>query len=135
MRQHRLSRTPDSPKLVPVTASYDTWGSTPCLPLLPLIWPVQMVGTSRQADFPSVSANRRSSSTVNPSGDAMPVPTGNPHDTHTAIVVLIAIGSCLCVAYWRTALRVILVILLALAIYGAVAGIEGATSFMAAHHR
>jgi hypothetical protein len=52
MRQHRLSRTPDSPKLVPVTASYDTWGSTPCLPLLPLIWPVQMVGTSRQADFP-----------------------------------------------------------------------------------
>jgi hypothetical protein len=64
----------------------------------------------------------------------MPVPT-NPHDTQTAIVVLIAIGSCLCVAYWRTALRVVLVILLALTIYGAVVGIEGATSLMAAHHR
>ncbi|MGD0109397.1 MAG: hypothetical protein ABSC06_35995 [Rhodopila sp.] len=64
----------------------------------------------------------------------MPVPT-NPHDTQTVIVVLIAIGACFCVAYWRTALRVVLVILLALAIYGAVVGIEGATSLIAAHHR
>jgi hypothetical protein len=64
----------------------------------------------------------------------MPVPTSNPQDTQAVIVVLIAIGACLCVAYWRTALRVVLVILLALTIYGAVVGIEGATSLMAAHH-
>lgn len=65
----------------------------------------------------------------------MPVPTSNPQDTQTAIVVLIAIASCFCVAYWRVALRVILVILLAVTIYGAVVGIDGATSLMATHHR
>ena len=122
-------------KLVPVTASYDTWGSTPCLPLLPLIWQLQMSGTGRQAGFLRVSAIRRSSPTVNRPETLMPVPTGNPQDTQTAIVVLIAIGACLCVAYWRVALRVILVLLLALTIYGVVAGIEGATSLMAVHHR
>ncbi len=65
----------------------------------------------------------------------MPVPTSNPQDTQVAIAVLIAISACLCVAYWRTALKVVLVILLALTIYGAVVGIEGATSLMVAHHR
>ena len=34
-------------KASPVTASYDTWGSTRCLPLFPLIWQVQIIGTSR----------------------------------------------------------------------------------------
>ena len=65
----------------------------------------------------------------------MPVPSSNPQDTQAAIAVLIAIAACLCVAYWRMALRVILVVLIALAIYGAVAGVEGVTSFMASHHR
>jgi len=65
----------------------------------------------------------------------MPVPTSNPEDTQAAIAVLIAISACLCVAYWRTALKVVLVILLALTIYGTVVGIEGATSLMVAHHR
>jgi len=65
----------------------------------------------------------------------MPVPTSNPQDTQAAIAVLIAISACLCVAYWRTALKVVLVILLALTIYGTVVGIEGATSLMVAHHR
>jgi uncharacterized membrane protein YdbT with pleckstrin-like domain len=65
----------------------------------------------------------------------MPVPPSNPQDTQAAIAVLIAIAACLCVAYWRMALRVILVVLIALAIYGAVTGIEGVTSFMASHHR
>ena len=51
----------------------------------------------------------------------MPVPPTNPQGTHTAIIVLIAIVACLCVAYWRLALRVILIVLLALVIYGAVA--------------
>jgi hypothetical protein len=64
----------------------------------------------------------------------MPAPT-DPQDTQAAIAVLIAISACLCVAYWRTAVKVVLVILLALTIYGAVVGIEGATSLVAAHHR
>jgi hypothetical protein len=65
----------------------------------------------------------------------MPVPTSNPQDTQAAIAVLIAVVACLCVAYWRTAVKVVIVILLALTIYGAVVGIEGATSLMTAHHR
>jgi hypothetical protein len=65
----------------------------------------------------------------------VPVPPSNPQNTQAVIVVLIALTACLCVAYWRTALRVILVILIALAIYGAVVGIEGVTSLVASHHR
>ena len=65
----------------------------------------------------------------------MPVPTSNTEDTQAAIAVLIAISACLCVAYWRTVLKVVLVILLALTICGAVVGIEGVTSLMAVHHR
>jgi hypothetical protein len=65
----------------------------------------------------------------------MPVPTSNPEDTQAAIAVLIAISACLCVAYWRTTLKVVVIIVLALTIYGAVVGIEGATSLMTAHHR
>jgi hypothetical protein len=65
----------------------------------------------------------------------MPVPPSNPQDTHAAIAIVIALVACPCVAYWRTALKVVLVILLALTIYGAVVGIEGAISLMAVHHR
>jgi hypothetical protein len=65
----------------------------------------------------------------------MPVPPNNPQDTQAAIAVLIAITACLCVAYWRTALRMILIVVIALAVYGAVAGIDGVTSLMAQHHR
>jgi hypothetical protein len=63
----------------------------------------------------------------------MPVPPSNPQDTQAAIAVLIA--ACLCVIYWRMALRVILIVVIALAIYGAVIGIHGVTSLMAQHHR
>jgi chromate transport protein ChrA len=65
----------------------------------------------------------------------MPVPPSNPQDTQHAIDVLIALAACFCVAYWRTAIRVILVVLLALVIYGVLAGVEGVTSLMASHHR
>ena len=64
----------------------------------------------------------------------MPVPPTNPQDAQAAIVVLAAITASLCVAYWRTALRVILIALLALAVYGAVVGIHSVSSLMAAHH-
>jgi hypothetical protein len=65
----------------------------------------------------------------------MPVPPNNPQDTQAAIAVLIAIIACLCVAYWRTALRMILIVVIALAVYGAVVGIDGMTSLMAHHPR
>jgi len=65
----------------------------------------------------------------------MPVPPTNPQDTQAAIAVLIAITACLCVAYWRMALRLILIVVLALAVFGAVAGIDGAASLMAQDHR
>jgi hypothetical protein len=65
----------------------------------------------------------------------MPIPPSNPQDTQAAIAVLIAIAASLCVAYWRTVLRLILIVVIALVIYGAVAGIDGVTSLMAQHHR
>jgi hypothetical protein len=65
----------------------------------------------------------------------MPAPPSNPQDTQAALVVLIAIGAWLCVAYWRNTLRIILAVLIALALFGAVVGIEGVTSLMASHHR
>jgi hypothetical protein len=54
----------------------------------------------------------------------MPVPSNQPQDTQTIMVVVIFLA-CLCVVYWRTALRVIAVALVALAIYGAITGLHG----------
>jgi hypothetical protein len=65
----------------------------------------------------------------------MPLPPSNPQHIQAVIAVLIAITAWLCVAYWRMALRVILVVLIGLAIYGAVTGVEGMTSLIASHHR
>lgn len=62
----------------------------------------------------------------------MPVSPSNPLDIQTAIAVLVA--AYLCVAYWRTTLRMILIVVVALAILGAVAGIHGVTSQMVPHH-
>jgi hypothetical protein len=64
----------------------------------------------------------------------MPIPPASPQDTQAAIAVLAAIAAGFCVAYWRTALRLILVAVLALALYGAFVGIHGVSSLMAAHH-
>jgi ABC-type branched-subunit amino acid transport system permease subunit len=65
----------------------------------------------------------------------MPVPPSNPQDTHTALAVLISIAACLCVAYWRTALRLILIIVIATTVYGIVVGMHGVTSLMAPHQQ
>jgi hypothetical protein len=54
----------------------------------------------------------------------MPVPSPQPHDNQ-AIVVIVLFIAALCVVYWRTALRVIAVILIALAVLGLVAGLHG----------
>jgi hypothetical protein len=64
----------------------------------------------------------------------MPIPPTNPQDTQAAIAVLTVIAAGCCVVYWRTALRVILFVVLALAVYGALVGIEGVSSLMAVHH-
>jgi hypothetical protein len=54
----------------------------------------------------------------------MPVPANQPQDTQTAWVVIIFLA-CVCVVYWRAALRVIAIALVALAIYGAIVGLHG----------
>lgn len=63
----------------------------------------------------------------------MPVPPSNPQDIQTAIAVLVA--ACLCVAYWRITLRLIVIVAIALAIFGAVIGIHGVTSVLVQHRR
>ena len=65
----------------------------------------------------------------------MPVPPSNPQDTQAAIAVVIAVAACLGVVYWRTAIRVILIVVIALVVFGAVVGIDGVTSLLAPHHR
>jgi hypothetical protein len=54
----------------------------------------------------------------------MPVPSPQPHDNQAILVIVLFIAA-LCVVYWRTALRVIAVILIALAVLGLVAGLHG----------
>jgi hypothetical protein len=65
----------------------------------------------------------------------MPVPPSNPQDTQAAVAVLVAIAAGCCVVYWRTALRVIFIMVVILAVYGAVVGIHGVSSLMATHHQ
>jgi hypothetical protein len=40
-------------------------------------------------------------------------------------LVVITFLACLCVVYWRTALRVIVIALVALVIYGTITGLHG----------
>jgi hypothetical protein len=49
--------------------------------------------------------------------------------------VLVAIAACCCVVYWRTALRVIFVVVLILVVYGTIVGFHGVSSLVAAHHQ
>lgn len=54
----------------------------------------------------------------------MPVPSNQPQGTQMTLVVITFLA-CLCVVYWRTALWVIVVALVAPAIYGAITGLHG----------
>jgi hypothetical protein len=54
----------------------------------------------------------------------MPVPSPQPQDNQ-AILVIVLFLAALCVVYWRTALRLIAIILIALAVYGVIAGLHG----------
>lgn len=47
----------------------------------------------------------------------MPLPT--PHDNTALIVVIFIIAAC-CVIYWRLAIRLFVIIMIALAVYGAI---------------
>jgi hypothetical protein len=53
----------------------------------------------------------------------MPAPPPQPQDNQAIFVVVLFIAS-LCVIYWRTALRLIAIVLVALAVYGIIAGLQ-----------
>jgi len=55
----------------------------------------------------------------------MSVPSTNLQDTLAAIMALVTIGAALCVRYWRTALQVLLVIVIATALSGVAVTIYG----------
>lgn len=64
----------------------------------------------------------------------MPLPPSTPQDTQAAIVVLTAIVACWSVIYWRTALKVAIIVVLILVVYGIAVGIHEASALLATHH-
>jgi hypothetical protein len=54
----------------------------------------------------------------------MPAGHGAPPDIQS-LGVLATLGAVLCVIYWRTALRIMAIVLIALTIYGAILFFEG----------
>jgi hypothetical protein len=64
----------------------------------------------------------------------MSVPPTSPQDTQAAIAVLLLIGTACCVVYWRMALRIILVLVIVLVVYGTIAGVVDVRSLLTAHH-
>lgn len=52
----------------------------------------------------------------------MPVPS-TPHDSH-AIIAAVLIISALCVVYWRMTFRLLVILVIALAVYGAIVGLH-----------
>lgn len=53
----------------------------------------------------------------------MQAPSPQTQDSQ-AILVVVLFVACLCVAYWRTAIRVIVIILVALAVFGIIVGVQ-----------
>ena len=83
----------------------------------------------RRHSRPGVHFPRRSRSEKR-----MPLPPNTPQDTQAAIVVLVAIAAACSVIYWRAALKVILIAVLILIVYGVVMGFHGASALLATHH-
>jgi cation transporter-like permease len=54
----------------------------------------------------------------------MPVPAPQPHDNQTIAVIILFLAA-LTVRYWREALRVLVIILIALAVLGLITGLQG----------
>lgn len=65
----------------------------------------------------------------------MPVPPSNPQDTEAVIAVIVAIAVSWSVIHWRAALKVMLIVVLALVIYGMAAGYHEVSSLLATHHQ
>jgi hypothetical protein len=63
----------------------------------------------------------------------MSVPPSTPQDTQAAIAVIIIIVAAWSVFYWRTAVRVAIVVLLVLVFYGVVTGMHGVASALTHH--
>jgi hypothetical protein len=59
----------------------------------------------------------------------------HPPSTDPETLIAILIGTFFCLAHWRIVLRIILFLVIALAVIGAVAGLHGATALMTQHHR
>ena len=59
-----------------------------------------------------------------------------PHipSTDPQAVIAVLIGTFFCLTHWRIVLRIILILVITLAVIGAVAALHGATSLMAQHH-
>ena len=64
----------------------------------------------------------------------MSTPSASPQDTLAAIAVLVIIGTILCVVYWRTALRALLAVAIAVAVYGVVVVVYGLVWLMTRLH-
>jgi len=64
----------------------------------------------------------------------MYAPSANLQDTVAAIATLATIGAALCVRYWRTALQVVLVIVIAFAFSGVAVVIYGLAWLMTRVH-
>ena len=61
----------------------------------------------------------------------MPVPLGNAQGTHAVIAAVVVIGACLFVRYLGAVLRIILVVVIAVAAYGTITGFDGLRSLIA----
>lgn len=64
----------------------------------------------------------------------MPLPPTTPQDTQAAIAVLVVIVAAWSVTYWRTALKVILIVVLILIVFGVVIGFHSASVLLATQH-
>ena len=64
----------------------------------------------------------------------MSVPVSDPQGTQAAIGFLIILTAVLCVAYWRVALRLLMVTAIALIVIGTILGSHDLSSVMSAHH-
>jgi hypothetical protein len=62
--------------------------------------------------------------TVTDPGETMPTAPGPPHDFQS-IGLLVTLVAALCVIYWRIAIRLVAIAVIALTIYGAVLLVEG----------
>jgi hypothetical protein len=66
---------------------------------------------------------------------AMSVPPANPQDTQAVIAVLLIIAVVVSAIYWRLAFKILLIAVIVLIVYGAIAGFHDVRSLLTAHHQ